>query len=278
VLQLCSDKDIVYSTIGFTKYEAKYWGKTWPVVTENLLEGSSQKAGQKFVFCDNLYAYGSPGSMSSISPSSTLVNATLNSKPGVRSVLHNMLQDRMDQDPSHPVVVVAGSDFFGPNVTATSFFGNPFTRPIVEKGKTKPIIIGSSSLIHDFCYTKDFANALYLSSVSDKGDNKFWIAPHSVKNKTIQAIANDIGRLADSTNCKVTVYPGWIVRIGSVFDSFLKEMIEMLPIWTKDYKVDDSEFCTTFNVEPTPYEEALLEYIDFFKAVIAEEKIQQKTA
>mmetsp|Transcript_51537 Transcript_51537/g.124426 ORF Transcript_51537/g.124426 Transcript_51537/m.124426 type:complete len:337 (+) Transcript_51537:538-1548(+) len=271
VLRLCSDKDIVYSTIGFAQYEAKIWAERWPAVVENLLEGSSQLDGQKLVFCDNLYAYGSPGSGAKISPSTPLVKATLKTKPGIRTIIHSMLQDRMDQDPSHPVVVVGGSDFFGPNVTASSFYGNTFTRPIVENLKTKPICIGSSSVIHDACFTKDFANSLYVASVNEKGNNKFWIAPHSVKNKTLQDVANDMARLVGSTDSKATVIPGWTVRIGSVFDSFLKEMIEMLPIWTKDYIVDDSDFLETFNVKPTPYEEALLAYTNFFKTVIAEE-------
>jgi nucleoside-diphosphate-sugar epimerase len=273
VVQLCKGKDLVYSTIGFTKYEAKYWAETWPVVIDNLLDGSSQHPNQKFVFCDNLYAYG-PGT--NISTKSELVKPTPKTKPGVRSMIRPKLQHRIDTDQQHPVSIVGGADFFGPGVTSTSFLGNLFTRPIVEDKTTKPICIGSSSKIHDFCYSRDFANALYIAGIDERADGKFWICPHTIHNKSIQDIANDIARLAGSSNKKVTVYPGWIVRIVSLFDTFLREMIEMLPFWSNDYTIDDSEFCDTFNVQPTPYEEALQANVDFFRAEIATEQAQNK--
>ena len=53
-LSLCADKDLVYSTLGVSKYEAKHWAKEWPLIVDNLLAASSQSPDQKFVFCDNL--------------------------------------------------------------------------------------------------------------------------------------------------------------------------------------------------------------------------------
>ena len=265
-LQLSADKDIVYSCVGFPRYEAKYWAKHWPPLLENLLAASSQRPDQKFVFCDNLYAY---GATTNISPtSSPIIAKSWKSKPGVRAHLRGMLQKRMDEDPKS-IVAVGGADFFGPHVTNLSFLGDTFTKAIVE-GKPAPICIGSKTAIHDFCYTPDLARALYLASIHEEAMGRFWICPHAIHGKSFQDIANCVARLAggadssNSKNSKVTCYPGWSVRLLSPFMGFMSEMVEMLPFWSKDYTVDDSDFIKTFGVTATPYEAALRTYIQMY--------------
>jgi nucleoside-diphosphate-sugar epimerase len=260
VLKLSQDKDVVFSTIGFAKYERKYWAKYWPVVVENLLAGSSQQAHQKLVFCDNLYAH---GGNTNISTKTKTVAPSTKSKPAVRALIRPFFQERMDANPNS-IVVVGGADFFGEFVTQTSFLGDTFTKAIIE-GKPAPIAVGSASVVHDFCYAPDFSNALYLASINEEANGKFWICPHTIHGKSLQDIATDIARLSGSENSKVTVYPGWTVKLLSPFVGFLWEMVEMLPFWSKDYTIDDSEFCKTFAVSATPYEEALQAYIDFYK-------------
>ena len=82
-------------------------------------------------------------------------------------------------------------------------------------------------------------------------------------------MANDLADIVSSKNNKVMVLPGWAVRMMAVVDSFMKEMVEMLPIWKDDYTVDDSEFCKVFNVQPTPYDVALKDYVEFYKGVLS---------
>lgn len=260
VLEVSKDKDIVYSCIGFARYEAKFWAKHWPIVVDNLLAASAN--GPKLVFCDNLYAY---GATTDISPTSPTVEPGTQTKPAIRAMLRQKLQERMTQNPSS-ITVVGGADFFGPYVTNVSFLGDTFTKAIVA-GKPAPICIGSGSVVHDFAYAPDFSKALYVASIREEANGKFWVCPHAVRNKSLNQIATDIARLADSKNSKVTVYPGWSVRLLSPFMGFMWEMIEMLPFWSNDYSVDDSGFCKTFGVEPTPYEEALTSYIEFYKSL-----------
>ena len=262
-MKLCADKSIVYACIGFPQYERKYWAKHWPIVVDNLLAASSQKKSQKFVFCDNLYAYGHSHS-SPISVSTQTVPPSDKSKPAIRAKLRQKFQARMDKHPES-IAVVGGADFFGPGVTNASFLGDTFTKAIVEE-KSKPLAIGSADVIHDFCYVPDFSNALYVASVNEKANGKFWICPHAIKNKTMREISVDIAQYGKTKKAKMLVFPGWAVRLLSPFDSFMGEIVEMLPFWKKDYIIDDSAFCKTFNVTPTPYEEALKTYIEFYKS------------
>lgn len=261
VLELSRDQDIIYSCVGFDRYEAKYWGEHWPIVVDNLLEASTQKPNQKLVFGDNLYAY---GPTMKISPQSPIVAPSTTSKPGVRAFIHKKFEKRiMEQE--NPIVIVGASDFFGPYVTKTSMLGDVFTKVIIES-KPRPIALGSASAVHDFAYAPDFSRALYIASIHDAAYGKFWICPHSIRNKTISSIAQDIAHLVSSTNSKVNVIPGWGVRILGLVIGFMKEMVEMLPFWTNDYMVDDSDFCRTFGVTATPYEQALQEYVTFYQS------------
>lgn len=259
-MTLSADKDIVYSCVGFSRYEAKYWAKHWPIVVDNLLAASSQKPNQKLVFCDNLYAYGATTNISTTSP---IVPKSWKSKPGVRAHLREQFSQRMREKPSS-IAVVGGADFFGPHVTNMSFLGDTFTKAIVQ-GKPAPICLGSCSAIHDFCYTPDFAWALYVASVEPKAAGRFWICPHAIHDKTLQEIATDVAALSGSKNGNVTAYPGWSVRMLSPFMGFMREMVEMLPFWSKDYTVNDSEFCDMFGVSATPYEAALKAYIEMYQ-------------
>jgi nucleoside-diphosphate-sugar epimerase len=264
ILSLTADKDIIYCSIGFPQYTAKFWAKTWPLVVDNILEASNQKEGQKLVFCDNIYAY---GAATNISPTSKTVPPSLKSKPGVRAILREKFQKRMDEKPDS-IVVVGSSDFFGPNLTETTFLGDTFTKAILE-GKKAPICLGSSTKIHDFAYGPDLSKALYIVSVDDEANGKFWICPHAIKNKTFTRIAQDVARLeGGNKKSKVTVYAAWSVKLLGLFIGDLKNMVEMLPIWVNDYSVDDSDFRKTFDMEPTPYEEALKDYISFYKTSV----------
>jgi nucleoside-diphosphate-sugar epimerase len=212
VLSLTKDADIVYSCVGFSKYERKYWAGHWPIVVDNLLEGSSQKPNQKFVFCDNIYAYGWG---ENVSTSSKIVTPSTKSKPAIRALLRKKFVERIAKDPSS-ITIVGGADFFGPLVESTSFLGDTFTKKILAGEQA--IAIASADVIHDFCYVLDFANALYTASISKEAYGKFWICPHAIHGKSLNDIAKDIVDLSSAENFKgVQVYPGWSVKLLSPF-------------------------------------------------------------
>jgi nucleoside-diphosphate-sugar epimerase len=260
VQELTKDVQLVFCTVGFTQYESKYWAKHWPVVVDNLLAVTNES--RPLVFCDNLYAY---GPCTNISPSSPAVSPSTNSKPAIRALLHQKFQGRMDTLPKS-IVVVGGADFFGSGVTNMSFLGDTFVGKMVRGNK--PLAIGTVDATHDFCYTKDFANALYIASVNpNEAFGKFWICPHSIHDMSMRQIADQVNALLESPVKGVSVMPTFMVYVLSPFMGFMKELKEMLPFWTKDYSVDDSDFCDTFGIAATPPHDALREYVEFYKSI-----------
>ena len=282
VLSVSQDADVLFCCIGFHKYEAKYWSKHWPVVVENLLKATitTSNKKKKLIFCDNLYAYGNPAPQE-INPKTTArVEASLSKgKPNVRSWMHARFQQHMKDHPG-TLAIVGGADFFGPHVTQTSFLGDTCAGKIVpaaDSGKSATALcVGSADQIHDFCYSKDFAKAMAIAAVEDSklAMDHFWICPHAIHNKTMRQIAADIAVAAKApAPPKMQVLGKWMVYLLSPFMGFMSEMKEMLPLWVKDYQVDDSDFCKTFGMEATPYEQALNEYVQFYQQ---QSKLQEK--
>ena len=250
-------KRYLFCCIGFQKYERKYWAKYWPVVMEGLLEATGST--KKLVYCDNIYAYG-PGTK--ISPQTLRVPASNKGKPSVRAKLHQMIQEHMAKNPG-TVTVVGGADFLGPHADNT-VLGQVVIGKIVKDESA--MAIGSCSVIHDFCYVPDFAQALAVVAEQDRAFDKFWICPHSIHGKTIQEIANDAATMAGKRSpVKITVLNKFMCYLLSPFMGFMGEMIEMLPFWTRDYTVDDSDFVREFGINATPYEQALRDTLTFYE-------------
>jgi nucleoside-diphosphate-sugar epimerase len=217
VLKMTADCDIVFSCIGFHRYEGKYWAKHWPrIVLENLLaalkpdstNGSMQK--KRLVFCDSLYAY---GPREKISPTSSTVAQSYKSKPAVRAKVREIMVQHMTQYPG-TLTAVGGADFCGPHVADKSFHGAVAGKIAQGQGV---LAIYYVPVMHDFCFAPDFARALAVVSANDetflKAADKFWICPHTTShNKTLQEIPNGIAAkvaAADNTttltgNCLIS--------------------------------------------------------------------------
>eukprot|EP00977_Amphora_coffeiformis_P029089 scaffold38667_cov183-Amphora_coffeaeformis.AAC.2 len=273
VLSLAKDADIIVSCVGLHKYQAKYWAETWPTIVENLLAATIQGGRtRRLVFCDNLYAYG-VGHTKVLSTQTPTVEPSLCSKPGVRSQIRITLETHMKQYPG-TLSVVGGADFFGPHVTTNSFLGDTMTGKILQE--QSPLAVGSATAVHDFCYVPDFGAALAVACTDDRALDRFWICPHTIHDKTLSEIAHDISTIINKNKAaaaagrqtppsKVSVLPPFLVYLLSPFMEFMWEMMEMLPFWTKDYKVDDSDFIKTFGVLATPYDQALGELVSFYQ-------------
>ena len=269
VQHLTKDADLVYCCVGFQQYERKYWADNWPIVVKNLLAVTS--TDRPLIFCDNLYAYGAATNMN---PNTTpLVEANSASKPGVRALVRQSLQKRMDEQPGS-VVAVGGSDFFGPNVpNGKCVLGDTMFGKMVNG--QQPVSLAPPDKIHDFCLSRDFANALYVVSTDEnrgKSMGRFWICPHSIHNMTLTDIAVEVKKRLDGadvatggTGVSFQVIPSWLFYLLGWFIPTFYELREMMPIWENEYSVDCSEFEETFGVVATPVGTALDETIAAFR-------------
>mmetsp|Transcript_32350 Transcript_32350/g.74311 ORF Transcript_32350/g.74311 Transcript_32350/m.74311 type:complete len:351 (+) Transcript_32350:38-1090(+) len=270
--QVTEGADMVYACIGLAKYERRHWAQHWPIVVENLLQVTSYQ--RPLVFCDNLYAY---GPTTNITPNTETLEPGVQSKPAIRALIRQKLEERMEQSPGS-LGVVGGADFFGPGVDDEKSFLNGVVIRNMVQGK-KPMALGSSNAIHDFCYVRDFSNALYVVSKRPAAMGRFWICPHSIHDKTLAEIAILIAKKCPGggASSSFSVWPYWMVVVLGLFTTTLGELQEMMPYWQNHYSVDDTEFVKEFGIEATPCEEALEKTVDYYQQVEKKE-LEKKLA
>ena len=112
-LKAVEGSEVVYLTVGL-EYKTKVWQEQWPVVMKNVID-ACKKSSSKFLFFDNVYAYGKvDGWMSEDTP----INPS-SEKGKVRAGLHRMIMNEIEKGDIKAIIARA-ADFYGPQ-TPLSF-------------------------------------------------------------------------------------------------------------------------------------------------------------
>lgn len=120
------------------------------------------------------------------------------------------------------VLVVRAGDFFGWNGRST-WFGE-----IVKNNRVA--YPGSLDLPHSWAYLPDLGECIgMLLENSEKLENfeEFHFSGHEFTGRELLETLNRI----DNGKYRVSWFPWWIIKIGGLFSSFLRELVEMRYLW-----------------------------------------------
>lgn len=236
------------ATIVFTTVQPDYhrWEEEFPALQASIVEACSQ-AGVPLMVVENLYAYGEhEGPMTESTPMQPNSN-----KGRVRHEMWRALQAASAAGQLE-MAVVRASDFFGPGVEGSAF-GHRFFDPLA-KGKPAQTM-GSVDVPHSITFIPDLAEALVRVAEDDSTWGRAWHAP------TAPAITQaEIARIAAAAvgeNGTAKAAPRWLLRILGLFIPPVRESIEMLYEFDREFVVDSSAFTDHFGTEATPLERAL---------------------
>lgn len=241
VFDAVKGSDIVFLTAGL-KYDTKVWQAEWPVIMRNVID-ACKATGSKLVFFDNVYAYGKVnGWMTEETPYNPV------SKKGeVRKHIAEMLMNDVKAGDLNAMIVRA-ADFYGADTLAViteTVFKN------FAKGKKAQWLI-SDKFRHSFTYAADAAKGTALLGNTPAAYNQVWHLPTDKNVLTgkeiISLIAREFGVVPKYMNV-----PKWMLRIIGLFNSNIRESIEMLYQNDSDYLFSSEKFEKTFNLKPTPY-------------------------
>ena len=239
---------VVYATVGFP-YSVKVWQESWPIFIKNVIEACI-KHRTKLVFFDNIYMYDAEhlNGMTEETP----INPP-SRKGKVRATIAKMIMDQVGQG-KLTALIARSADFYGPNIQNTSMLTETVFNPF-SKGK-KANWMGSVDFKHSFTYTPDAGKATALLGNTEDAYNQVWHLPTAANPMTgkqlIDAIAEEM-----SVKSAYQVAPKFMVRIMGLFVPIMKEMVEMLYQYDRDYVFDSSKFQKRFDFEPTPYLEGI---------------------
>ena len=257
-LEAVADSRVVFLVAGL-KYDFNVWKDAWPKIIKNVIE-TCKNSKSKLIFLDNVYMYGKVnGKMTESTPYNPC------SKKGeIRAKIATQLENEFKQGNVQGLIARA-ADFYGPFATKSSV---PFVLAVENmlKGKKAKWLL-NANIKHSYSYTIDCANGLYLLSNHDEAVNQIWHLPTKNPGITgknfIELIAKELG-----VEPHYTIIKKWMVKVGGLLDSTLKELYEMLYQYEIEYYFDSSKFEKHFNFVPTSYENGIKEMIKSLRKVV----------
>lgn len=236
--------DVVYVTVGFP-YSVAVWKATWPRFIENVLN-LCEAHGCKLVFFDNVYMY----DKEHLNPMTEATPIRPPSKKGeIRAQIAQLILDRAN-DGRVKALIARSADFYGPSIQQTCVLTETVFKPL-SKGQTANWFL-SDSAKHSFTYTPDAGKATALLGNTESAYGQVWHLPTAANpmsgKEWVEAIA---GKMDKKPSYRVA--PLWMIQVLGWFMPIMKESVEMVYQYDRDYVFDSGKFEKEFGMLPTSY-------------------------
>lgn len=233
------------------------WASEFPAFQRAVLE-AAERAGARLILAENLYGYGDTGGrpMTDDSP----MGAT-DAKGRTRAA---MSEEAFAAHAAGRLAVASAraSDFFGPWAWGQSHLGARSLGPLA-RGKAASVL-GSPDLPHTFTYIRDFGEALAVLGTTGRGDGRAWLVPNDRPRQTPrEALSLAAGLLGRPLRIRATGRTA--LTLAYLFVPIVRELLPLLYQFEKPYIVESDTFRTRFGMEPTPFDRALAETIDWMR-------------
>lgn len=241
--------DICYLTAGL-KYDKKVWRKTWPLIMKNVID-ACEKHDCKLVFFDNIYLY-DPDYLDPMTEE-TPVNPS-SEKGKVRAGIINMLWKAVEAG-RIDALVARSADFYGPGLDKPiSILVETVFKPL-SQGSTANWL-GGDSYKHSFTYTPDAGRATAILGNTPDAYGETWHLPTAPDPYTGKEWVEHIAKELDQKPKHRTVST-FMVRLMGVFMPVMRETVEMMYQYDRDYVFNSDKFEQMVDFKPTPYKEGI---------------------
>jgi len=254
VIKAVEGSEIVYLTVGI-QYKTSMWQQQWPLIMKNVIEACKQN-NSKLVFFDNVYVYGRVnGWMKEDTPIKPVSR-----KGEVRKQVTEMLMNEV-KNGNLKAIIARAADFYGPNTPLSFVTVTVFEN--FKKGKKAMWFIDAEKK-HSFTYTPDAGKATAMLGNSDSAYNQVWHLP-SDRNVLTGKEFIELSAEAFGVKPEYTVLKKWMIKMAGLFNSNVRESVEMLYQNDSDYLFDSTKFEKAFNFRPTSYEEGIIKTVNSLK-------------
>jgi nucleoside-diphosphate-sugar epimerase len=243
--------DVAYLTVGLP-YKVKVWQLQWPVIMKNTID-ACKKNNTRLVFFDNIYMY-NPKTLDLITEDSEVLPSSKKGK--VRAEIAQMIFDEIKSG-NLEALIARSADFYGPKINSSVLIETVFKN--LKAGK-KANWFCSNQQLHNYTFTPDAAKATALLGNSDKAYGQVWhlpTAPGLTGEKWIELFAKQM-----NVQAKTMVVPKIMIQILGLFNPIMKEFVEMLYQYDRDYNFSSKKFEAEFNIKPTPVDEAIKSIVE----------------
>ena len=246
------NSDVAYLTAGLP-YDLKVWQKTWPLIMQNVINACVAN-NCRLVFFDNIYLY-SGHNLNPIIETNTIDPPSKKGK--VRNEIVQMIWRAAEQKKLQALIARC-ADYYGPSIQNTSLLTETVIKPL-SKGSTANWLM-SDKHKHSFTYVVDAGKATALLGNTPDAFGTTWHLPTAKNPPTgkewIELFAREMG-----VKPKHRVVSKTMVKLIGVFVPAMRESVEMLYQYDKDYVFDSGKFEQRFSLKPTPYVEGVKQIV-----------------
>ena len=252
VFKAVQGSQIVYLVAGIP-YNIKSWSANWPLIMKNVTEACIRHQA-KLVFFDNVYMY-DPKTINNLTEENPI--APRSKKGKVRAQIAQMILDEIKTGRLSAMIVRA-ADFYGPGIFTSFIVETVFKK--FKQGK-KANWIGIPEKIHSATFTPDAARATALLGNTSDAFGQVWhlpTDPHPITGlEWMQLFAQEM-----KVQLKFSSIPAFVIRLLGLFNSFMRELPEMMYQYENDYFFNSTKFMNRFpKFSVTSYRQGVKEIV-----------------
>lgn len=179
-------------------------------------------------------------------------------KSNVRAKMATMLLNEMSNQ-SIEAVICRAPEFYGPgktqSITNTLIFDN------IKQGKKLKVPIKDNTL-RTLIWTPDASRAMALIGNTPDAYNQTWHLPCDDNRLTYKELIDFASKIYQK-EFKYTVLKMWVFKIGSLFNTQARELLELLPRYKVDNMFISNKFKKRFpDFKTTSYQEGVTEIMN----------------
>lgn len=247
VIDALKDTEVAYLTIGLP-YSTKIWREYWPLVMKNVTTACLHH-GTRLVFFDNIYAI-SPQHLNPITESSPIQPCS--KKGEIREEVTKILMEAVERK-GLMGLIARSADFL--TLEENKGLIKPLLYDRMKKNQRAQWIC-NANVIHNFSYLPDLGKGTALLGTTPDVMQQVWNLPTDPTPMTgvdwIRLMAEEM-----PASEKYTVISAGMIKFLGLFVPYMRELVEMLYQYNKDYYFDSSKFNRYFKFIPTPPREAI---------------------
>ncbi|RFS21708.1 NAD-dependent epimerase/dehydratase family protein [Chitinophaga silvatica] len=246
-IEAVKGSEIVYFTLGLPM-NTDLWEKQFPVITSNTIEACKIN-GAKLAFFDNTYMY--PQDARVLTEQTPF--APVGRRGKVRKEMAEMLLNEI-QAGKMEIVICRAPEFYGPGKTQS--ITNSLIFNMIKEHKKLKVPLRDDKL-RSLIWTPDASRATALIGNTPDAYNQTWHLPVDNNRLTYKQFI-ELASVVYGRELKYSVIPKFIFKIGSIFNSRVKELQELLPRYEYDNIFDDSKFINRFpDFQVTTYQKGI---------------------
>ena len=247
VIDALKDTEVAYLTIGLP-YSTKIWREYWPLVMKNVTTACLHH-GTRLVFFDNIYAI-SPQHLNPITESSPIQPCS--KKGEIREEVTKVLMEAVERK-GLMGLIARSADFL--TLEENKGLIKPLLYDRMKKNQRAQWIC-NANVIHNFSYLPDLGKGTALLGTTPDVMQQVWNLPTDPTPMTgvdwIRLMAEEM-----PASEKYTVISAGMIKFLGLFVPYMRELVEMLYQYDRDYYFDSSKFNRYFKFIPTPPREAI---------------------